>query len=128
MPALSSLLEIPEPEGLLFNRSHNRHGGIRNMSADGTWNVTMNTPMGAQAGTLTFATDVGTLTGTMSGAQGSLDLEDGTIDGDALSWTVNMTSPMPIKVESTATITGDEINGEAKLGAFGTATFSGTRA
>ena len=98
------------------------------MSADGTWNVTMNTPMGAQTGTLTFATDGGTLTGTMSGPQGSLDLEDGTIDGDALSWTVNMTSPMPIKVESTATITGDEITGEAKLGAFGTATFSGTRA
>jgi hypothetical protein len=57
-----------------------------------------------------------------------MEIEDGTIDGDTLSWTVNMTSPMPIKVESTATISGDEINGEAKLGAFGTASFSGTRA
>ena len=98
------------------------------MSADGTWNVTLNTPMGAQAGTLELATDDNTLTGTMSGPQGSMELENGTADGDSLSWTVNMTQPMPIAIEATATIDGDEISGEAKLGAFGTATFSGSRA
>mgnify|MGYP001585714864 CR=1 FL=1 len=100
----------------------------KTMGADGTWNVTMKTPMGDQAGTLTLATDGGTLTGSMSGPQGSTEIEDGTVDGDTLSWTVNMTSPMPIKVESTATVNGDSITGEAKLGAFGTASFSGTRA
>ena len=98
------------------------------MSADGTWSVTLNTPMGAQAGTLELATDGNTLTGTMSGPQGSMELENGTADGDSLSWTVNMTQPMPITIEATATVDGDEISGEAKLGAFGTATFSGSRA
>jgi len=98
------------------------------MSADGTWNVTLNTPMGAQAGTLELATDGNTLTGTMSGPQGSMELENGTADGDSLSWTVNMTQPMPITIEAMATVDGDEISGEAKLGAFGTATFSGSRA
>ena len=98
------------------------------MSADGTWNVTLNTPMGAQAGTLELATDGNVLTGTMSGPQGSMELENGTADGDNLSWTVNMTQPMPITIEATAAIDGDEISGEAKLGAFGTATFSGSRA
>jgi hypothetical protein len=34
---------------------------------------------------------------------------------------------MPIKIEATATVDGDTISGEAKLGAFGTGTFSGTR-
>ena len=97
------------------------------MSADGTWNVTLNTPMGAQAGTLELATDGNTLTGTMSGPQGSMELENGTADGDSLSWTVNMTQPMPITIEATATVDGDAISGEAKLGAFGTAPFSGTR-
>ena len=97
------------------------------MSADGTWNVTLNTPMGAQAGTLELATDGNALTGTMSGPQGSMELENGTADGDSLSWTVNMTQPMPITIEATATVDGDEISGEAKLGAFGTATFSGSR-
>ena len=98
------------------------------MSADGTWNVTLNTPMGAQAGTLELPTDGNPLTGTMSGPQGSMELENGTADGDSLSWTVNMTPPLPITIESTATVDGDEISGEAKLGAFGTATFSGSRA
>ena len=92
------------------------------MSADGTWNVTLNSPMGAQAGTLELVSDGNTLTGSMSGPQGSMELENGTVDGDNLSWTVNMTQPMPI------TIDGDQISGEAKLGAFGTATFEGSRA
>ena len=98
------------------------------MSADGTWNVTLNSPMGAQAGTLELATDGNMLTGTMSGPQGTMELENGSADGDSLSWTVSMTQPMPITIEATATVDGDEISGEAKLGAFGTATFSGSRA
>jgi len=56
-----------------------------------------------------------------------MELENGTVDGDNLAWTVNMTSPMPITIEATATVDGDAISGEAKLGAFGTAPFSGTR-
>ena len=97
------------------------------MGADGTWNMTMKTPMGEQAGTLALSTDGGTLTGTMGGPQGTMELENGTVDGDNLAWTVNMTSPMPITIEATATVDGDAISGEAKLGACGTAPFSGTR-
>ena len=79
------------------------------MGADGTWNMTMKTPMGEQAGTLTLTTDGGTLTGTMGGPQGTMELENGTVDGDNLAWTVNMTSPMPITIEATATVDGDAI-------------------
>ena len=34
------------------------------MSADGTWNLTMQTPMGERRSTLTLSTAGGTLTGT----------------------------------------------------------------
>ena len=88
------------------------------MSADGTWNVTLNTPMGAQAGTLELATDGNVLTGTMSGPQGSMELENGTADGDNLSWTVNMTQPMPITIEATATIDGGSLRGVRGLEFF----------
>ena len=98
------------------------------MSADGTWNTTINTPMGAQQGTLTLSTDGGTLTGKMAGAQGEMELQDGTVDGDNLTWKADMTSPMPMTLEFSATVNGDEISGNVKLGAFGDATFSGTRA
>ena len=97
------------------------------MSADGTWNVTMNTPMGAQQATLTLKTAGDALEGKMEGAQGAMDLEEGKVDGDALSWSANMTSPMAMKLEFTAKVEGDKISGEVELGAFGKATFSGDR-
>ena len=98
------------------------------MSADGTWNTTINSPMGAQEGSMTLATDGGTLTGTLAGPQGEIEIEDGTVDGDNLAWKASMTSPMPMTLEFTATVNGDEISGDVKLGAFGNATFTGSRA
>ena len=98
------------------------------MSADGTWNTTMNTPMGAQDATLTLATDGNQLTGKMAGPQGELELQDGSVDGDNLSWKADITTPMAMTLEFSATVSGDEISGSVKLGAFGNASFSGTRA
>jgi hypothetical protein len=98
------------------------------MSADGTWNTTMNTPMGAQNATIVLTTDGGTLTGKLSGPQGEIELEEGTVDGDALTWKANITTPMAMTLEFSATVDGDTMSGDVKLGAFGNATFSGTRA
>jgi hypothetical protein len=98
------------------------------MSADGTWNVTMNSPMGSQEATLVLATDGGSLSGKMTGPQGDIDITDGTVDGDSLAWKAALTQPMPITLEFTATVNGDAIEGNATLGTFGSATFAGTRA
>ncbi len=98
------------------------------MSAAGTWNTTMNTPMGAQKATLTLAVDGSSLTGTMSGSQGVIELENGQADGDSVSWHAKITSPMPMTLEFSGTVDGDSISGSVKLGAFGNATFSGERA
>jgi hypothetical protein len=98
------------------------------MSADGTWNTVMNTPMGAQNGTMTLTTDGGTLTGTLKGPQGEIELKDGTVDGDSLAWKADITTPMAMTLEFSATVNGDEMTGNVKLGAFGDASFTGTRA
>jgi hypothetical protein len=84
--------------------------------------------MGAQQATITLVTDGGSLSGKMEGAQGTQEFSGGTADGDNLEWVVEMTSPMPMKLEISATVDGDSISGNVKLGAFGEATFSGTRA
>ena len=98
------------------------------MSADGSWNVTINSPMGAQQATLNLKIDGESLSGSMVGAQGTQEFEGGTVDGNNLSWVVDMTQPMPMKLEIDATVDGDSIGGKVKLGAFGEASFSGARA
>jgi hypothetical protein len=97
------------------------------MSADGTWNMTMNTPMGERKGTLTLKANGDALEGKMEGPEGAQPIEEGKIDGSSLSWIINMTQPMAMKLEFSATLDGDAISGEVGLGAFGKATFAGTR-
>jgi hypothetical protein len=100
------------------------------MSADGKWEISMNTPMGAQSGTLDLKEEGTTLTGTMSAAAAPAPMEvtDGTVDGNNLTWTAALTQPMPITLEFTATVDGDKISGNVKLGTFGDASFEGSRA
>jgi hypothetical protein len=98
------------------------------MSIDGTWAVTMTTPMGAQELTLTLATDGDKLTGAMKGPQGDLELSDGTVDGDNVAWNVAMTAPMPMTLKFSGAVDGDKIAGNAELGTFGNAPFEGARA
>jgi len=95
---------------------------------DGTWNTTINTPMGQQNPTLTLQTDGGSVTGKMSGPQGDLDLKDGSVDGDSVSFKADLTQPMPITLEFDLSVDGDNISGNVKLGSFGNATLTGTRA
>jgi hypothetical protein len=100
------------------------------MSADGKWEISMNTPMGAQSGTLDLKEEGATLTGTMSAAAApdAMEVTDGTVDGDNLTWKAALTQPMPITLEFSAKVEGDTISGNVKLGTFGDATFEGKRA
>ncbi|MCB2113682.1 MAG: hypothetical protein KDD85_09050 [Parvularculaceae bacterium] len=98
------------------------------MAVDGKWNMTINTPMGAQTGVLDLKADGAALTGTMTGNMGSVEIQNGSVDGDAVKWSANVTSPMPITLEFDGKVDGDNLAGNVKLGAFGSSTFSGTRA
>ena len=97
-------------------------------SADGTWNITMDSPMGSQQATLTLVTEGASLSGKLAGPQGEMPFEGGTVDGDNLSWSISIEQPMPMQIETTATVDGDSLAGESKLGSFGTAKLTGTRA
>jgi hypothetical protein len=97
------------------------------MSADGTWNISVTTPMGAQQSTLVLSTNGASLEGTATGPQGTVPIEEGKVDGDNLSWSITA-QQMAMKISFTATINGDSISGQADLGSFGQATFEGTRA
>ncbi len=96
-------------------------------NADGVWETVTNTPMGQQKATMTLATDGDTLTGTLAGAQGTITIQDGKVDGDRLTWKADITSPMPITLSFSARVDGDAISGNVALGAFGNASFEGKR-
>ncbi|MEO1136615.1 MAG: hypothetical protein AAFW68_08405 [Pseudomonadota bacterium] len=98
------------------------------MAIDGKWNITIKTPMGDQNGVLTLKQDGDALTGEMSGSSGNAPIENGKVEGEKLSWSTKVTSPMPITLEFEGLTEGDKISGNVKLGAFGTSTFSGTAA
>jgi hypothetical protein len=96
------------------------------MSADGNWKITINTPMGAQTVEANITTNGDTFTGTTKSPMGSQDVS-GKVDGDKLTWSSAITSPMPMTLEFEATVSGDTMTGNVKLGAFGNAPLKGER-
>ena len=96
------------------------------MSIDGTWEVTISTPMGEQKATVTLAADGDKLTGNMASAMGSQDFE-GTADGNNVSWEVDITNPMPMTLKISATVDGDSVIGDVGLVMFGSAPLTGKR-
>lgn len=98
------------------------------MSVAGTWNTVVKSPMGDQSGTLTVVVDGDSFTGQMAGGMGSMDVVDGKVAGDTLTWKMNMVVPMPMTLDCEATVDGDTITGAVNAGAFGAMPLSGTRA
>ena len=97
------------------------------MSADGAWKTTINSPMGVQEGTLTIATDGAAFTGKMEGRMGAQDVS-GTVDGNNLAWSTQLTQPFPMTLEFTVTVDGDKMTGSVKAGSFGSSPLTGVRA
>ena len=95
---------------------------------DGTWETIVKSPLGDQKSTLTVKSDGTSFTGSTSGAMGSVDITDGTVDGNTIAWKMNMTVPMPMTLDCTATIDGDTLTGSVGAGAFGSFPMTGTRA
>lgn len=99
------------------------------MSVAGTYDVTIKSPMGDQKGTLTVNPSGDTFTGSItSGMMGSMDVSNGKVSGNTITWTMDMKVPMPMTLEGEATVDGDSISGSVKAGAFGSMPLSGTRA
>ena len=97
------------------------------MSVAGTYECVTKTPMGDQKSDVTIVVNGDTFTGTNAGQMGSMEMENGKVDGNKLTWTMKMTVPMPMTLEGEATVDGDTITGTVKAGAFGSFPLSGTR-
>jgi hypothetical protein len=96
-------------------------------NVDGSWDTLVKSPMGDQKAVLTVLTDGGNFTGTYAGAMGTTDVKDGKVDGDKLSWKLDITVPMPMTLDAEATVDGDNMTGTVTAGAFGSFPLTGTR-
>ena len=106
--------------------------GTATMSATdvtGSWSTAMKTPDGQSFPlTFTFKQDGVTLTGTVQGPQGDpIAISNGKIDGNNLSWSAKITSPLPLTLDFAGTVDGDKLSGSVKAGSFGSFPFTGNR-
>lgn len=97
------------------------------MAVEGTYNCTINSPMGAQNGTLTISSEGDSVSGSISGPNGTLNLDNCSIDGTSFSASAKMKQPMPIDLTFNLKIEGDSVSGSVQLGSFGSASVTGSR-
>lgn len=97
-------------------------------NVDGTWDTVTHSPMGDQKAMLTVTSSGDSFTGSYAGAMGTTEIHDGKVNGDTLSWSLDITIPMPMTLTCEATVDGDAIKGTVTAGAFGSFPMEGTRA
>ena len=77
---------------------------------DGKWTGTMNTPNGDVPVNFTFKADGATLTGTTSGPAGDINIADGKVDGDKISFSVTFDfGGMPFTMKYSGAVAKDQI-------------------
>jgi hypothetical protein len=67
------------------------------MAVDGTYEITITTPMGTRTHTLILETNNNALDGTLTGPFGNQSISDGTINGNDISWSVELKPPRGFK-------------------------------
>jgi hypothetical protein len=98
------------------------------MSADGTWKLVMQTPIGERKSTLALKEAGGALTGKLTGEEGnSTDILEGKANGGSISFKAAIKSPMPLTLEFSGKVDGDKISGSVNAPGVGSWPFSGAR-
>ena len=96
-------------------------------TVDGAYDCVTKTPMGDQQSVFTVVSNGSAFHGTNAGPLGALDVKDGKVDGNKLSWKMEMTIPMPMMLEAEAVVDGDTLTGTIQAGAFGAMAMTGKR-
>jgi hypothetical protein len=94
------------------------------MSLVGSWNVTVQTPIGEQVISLEFSDEQ---TGVARYGPESISLGDVSATGDHATWSVALVQPVKVNLTCSVDITGDTMSGTASAGFFGKFGLSGSR-
>ncbi len=104
-------------------------------SADiaGKWTAEFDTAIGVQKYTYEFKVDgtklIGKATGKRTDSEATVDIQEGKIDGDEISFVENLKfGEMDVRIEYKGKVSGDEIKFSRKVGDFATEEFVAKRA
>ncbi len=88
------------------------------MSVEGTWNLVIATPIGAQRIVLELSTTDGVLHGVARDQRYAeeVELTDIVLDGSRLTWAQSITKPMRLNLTFDVTVEGDQMTGRSKAG------------
>ncbi|MCX4776460.1 hypothetical protein [Streptomyces sp. NBC_01264] len=97
------------------------------MSVEGTWDLTVSTPIGRISAVVELLRRDGVLTGVARGAGEEVPLGDVVLDGDRLTWKQDVTRPMRLNLAFAVTVTGDCLAGTSKAGRLPASKVTGRR-
>ena len=113
------------PDG--WNPGQQNAGGEKIMSLTGTWNLSIETPVGTQSVVLELTENKGTFEGIAKGNGESMPLLDPALDGNRLTWKQSITRPIQLNLTFEVFIDGDTLTGTAKAGTMPPSKVTGTR-
>lgn len=94
---------------------------------DGAYDCLTKTPMGDQPSVFTIVSNGETFHGTNASPLGSLEVKDGKVDGNRISWRMETTFPMPMTFTCEGLIDGDLLSASIDAGQFGIIAMAGKR-
>lgn len=97
------------------------------MSVEGTWDLSLSTPIGMIKAVVELRRRDGVLIGTADGAGEEIPLSDITLDGDRLTWKQTITKPMRLNLAFAVTVTDDTLTGTSKAGRLPASKVTGLR-
>jgi hypothetical protein len=98
-----------------------------NMSVEGTWDLTISTPIGRINAAVDLHRDGAQLIGAAHGAGEEIPLTDVTLDGNLLTWKQAVTKPLRLNLAFAVTVDGDTLTGTSKAGHLPASKVTGRR-
>jgi len=101
------------------------------MTAQGTWQLAIRTPVGSMAVELIVTGDSDALAGVARGQGQDVAIphiaSTAKADGQRLTWTQKVTKPLRLTLDFDVLVTGDTMNGTARAGRLPASQVRGTR-
>ncbi|MBV8687183.1 MAG: hypothetical protein JOZ90_15075 [Alphaproteobacteria bacterium] len=93
----------------------------------GSWECGVETPVGPRRFVAEITSSGERFEALVKGNFGELQITDGKLDGDVMTWSMTIKTPLSMKLDCTATVNGDQLNGSVSAGVFGKYPLTGTR-